>query len=150
MFFLISMHSTATLGIPLTSPALKPTSFKSSSRVKPRAFTSNLISHLHTLYTQSFRTTLAPYVSPRLLAHSLPGLPYKVPSFVRPCRQAFTTRRPPSDTRHCSVTLSRIAEDSRLQPPVGVWTVSQFQCGRSTSQSGYRSSAWWALTPPTT
>ena len=81
MFFLISTHSTATLGVPLTSPTLKPTSIKSSSGVKPRAFTFNLISHLHTLYTQSFRTTLAPYVSPRLLARNLPGLTYKVPSF---------------------------------------------------------------------
>ena len=26
-----------------------------------------------------------------------------------------------------------------LLPPVGVWAVSQSQCGRSTSQSGYRS-----------
>ncbi len=32
-----------------------------------------------------------------------------------------------------------------LLPPVGVWAVSQSQCGRSTSQSGYRSSAWWPL-----
>ena len=32
-------------------------------------------------------------------------------------------------TRHCWVTLSRIAQDSRLQPPVGVWAVSQSQCG---------------------
>ena len=31
-------------------------------------------------------------------------------------------------------------------PPVGVWTVSQFQCGRSPSQVGYRSSPWWAVT----
>ena len=81
MFFLISTHSTATLGVPLTSPTLKPSSFESSSGVKPQAFTSNLKSHLHTLYTQSFRTTLAPYVSPRLLARSLPVLTYKVPSF---------------------------------------------------------------------
>ena len=31
---------------------------------------------------------------------------------------------------------------SPLLPPVGVWAVSQSQCGRSTSQSGYRSSPW--------
>ena len=34
--------------------------------------------------------------------------------------------------------------------PVGVWAVSQSQCGRSPSQVGYRSSAWWAVTSPTT
>ena len=44
-------------------------------------------------------------------------------------RQCFTIRRPSSHTRHCWVTLSRIAQDSRLQPPVGVWAVSQSQCG---------------------
>ena len=70
VFFLISTHSTATLGIPLTSPVLQPCSFMSSSAVEPRAFTHNLQSRLHSLYAQSFRTTLAPYVLPRLLAHS--------------------------------------------------------------------------------
>ena len=44
-------------------------------------------------------------------------------------RQEFTTRRPSSSTRRRSVRLAPIAEDSRLQPPVGVWAVSQSQCG---------------------
>jgi len=39
----------------------------------------------------------------------------------------FTHRSASSITRHRSVILSYIAEDSRLQPPVGVWTVSKFQ-----------------------
>ena len=52
VFLLISTHFTATLGIPLTSPALKKTSFSCNSSVKPRAFTTNLISRLRTLYTQ--------------------------------------------------------------------------------------------------
>ena len=47
----------------------------------------------------------------------------------RSCRQSFTTRRPSSLTRRCCVRLSPIAQDSPLLPPVGVWTVSQFQCG---------------------
>ena len=34
MFLLISTHSTATLGIPLTSPTLKTRSFRCSTRVK--------------------------------------------------------------------------------------------------------------------
>ena len=89
VFFLISTHSNATLGIPLTSPVLKPDSFMSSSAVKPRAFTHNLPSHLHSLYAQSFRTTLAPYVLPRLLAHSLPGLSYRVPSFFVLCDRSL-------------------------------------------------------------
>ena len=81
MFFLISTHSTATLGIPLTSPTLKSTSLECSSGVKPRAFTFHLINRLHSLYAQSFRTTLPPYVSPRLLARSLPEISSMVPSF---------------------------------------------------------------------
>ena len=52
VFLLISTHFTATLGIPLTPPALQPHSFKSSSGVEPRIFTSDLHGHLHSLYTQ--------------------------------------------------------------------------------------------------
>ena len=52
VFLLISTHFTATLGIPLTSPALKNRSFSCSSSVKPRDFTTNLLSRLRTLYTQ--------------------------------------------------------------------------------------------------
>ena len=52
VFLLISTHFTATLGIPLSSPALKNSSFSCSSSVKPRYFTTNLFVHLRTLYTQ--------------------------------------------------------------------------------------------------
>ena len=52
VFLLISTHFTATLGIPLTSPALQLYSFQSSSGVEPRAFTSDLQSRLRSLYTQ--------------------------------------------------------------------------------------------------
>ena len=68
MFLLISTHFTATPGIPLTSTSLKNSSFKCSLKVEPSGFTSDLPSRLRSLYTQSFRTTLAPYVLPRLLA----------------------------------------------------------------------------------
>ena len=57
--------------------------------------------------------------------------------FLLPIRQKFTIRRPSSFTRRCCVRVAPIAQYSPLLPPVGVWTVSQFQCGRSTSQSGY-------------
>ena len=70
VFLLISTHSTATLGIPLTPPALEPDSFGSSAEVEPRNYATNLPSHLRTLYAQSFRITLASYVLPRLLARS--------------------------------------------------------------------------------
>ena len=70
VFFLISTHFTATLGIPPASTSLKNSSFKCSLKVEPSGFTSDLPSRLRSLYTQSFRTTLAPYVLPRLLARS--------------------------------------------------------------------------------
>ena len=70
VFLLISTHFTATLGIPLTSPALKLDSIQSNSHLKCRTFTPDLPSRLRALYAQSFRTTLAPYVLPRLLARS--------------------------------------------------------------------------------
>ena len=57
--------------------------------------------------------------------------------FLRPQQKKFTTRRPSSFTRRCWVRVSPIAQYSPLLPPVGVWAVSQSQCGRSTSQSGY-------------
>ena len=70
VFLPISTHFTATLGIPLTSPALKPYSIQSNSQLKTRTFTPDLHGRLRALYAQSFRTTLAPYVLPRLLARS--------------------------------------------------------------------------------
>ena len=51
------------------------------------------------------------------------------PRLIRLPPQSFTTRRPSSLTRRRCVRLSPIAQDSPLLPPVGVWTVSQFQCG---------------------
>ena len=47
------------------------------------------------------------------------------------------TRRPSSFTRRCWVRVSPIAQYSPLLPPVGVWAISQSQCGRSSSQTGY-------------
>src|SRR4029077_9343935 len=70
VFLLISTHFTATPGIPPSSIALQPTSFRRTSEAEPRAFTSDLADRLHALYAQSIRTTLAPSVLPRLLARS--------------------------------------------------------------------------------
>ena len=62
--------------------------------------------------------------------------------FLRPQRQRFTIRRPSSLTRRRCIRVSSIVQYPPLLPPVGVWAVSQSQCGRPTSQSGYRSRAW--------
>ena len=70
VFLPISTHFTATPGIPITSPALKPYSFNSASILEKWTSTADLYSRLRALYAQSFRTTLAPYVLPRLLARS--------------------------------------------------------------------------------
>ncbi len=69
--------------------------------------------------------------------------------FLLPQGQRVTIRKPSSLTRRCWVRLSPIAQYSPLLPPVGVWAVSQSQCGRSPSQVGYPSLTWWAVTPPT-
>jgi len=66
----------------------------------------------------------------------------QVTSVLPPWEKRFTTRRPSSLTRYCSIRLSPIVENSSLLPPVGVWTVSQFQCGWSSSQTSYWSSPW--------
>ncbi len=47
--------------------------------------------------------------------------------------ESTTTRRPSSYTRHGCIRLAPIVQYSPLLPPVGVWTVSQFQCGWSSS-----------------
>ena len=47
----------------------------------------------------------------------------------RPRRKSFTIRRPSSLTRHCWIRLAPIVQYSPLLPPVGVWAVSQSQCG---------------------
>ena len=52
VFLLISTHFTATLGIPLASPALQQNSFQSNPRVEPWVFTPDLLRRLRSLYTQ--------------------------------------------------------------------------------------------------
>ncbi len=69
--------------------------------------------------------------------------------FFLPFPQSFTIRRPSSLTRHGWIRLAPIVQYSPLLPPVGVWAVSQSQCGWLSSQTSYPSSPWWAITPPT-
>src|SRR3972149_3534107 len=54
-------------------------------------------------------------------------------------QKKFTTRRPSSFTRRRGVRLSSIAHDSRLLPPVGVWSVSQYHSGGTRSHAPYPS-----------
>src|SRR3569623_2544714 len=64
-------------------------------------------------------------------------------------RKSFTTLRPSSLTRHGWIRLSPIVQYSPLLPPVGVWAVSQSQCGCSSSQTSNGSSPWCSITSPT-
>ena len=56
---------------------------------------------------------------------------------------------PYSLTRLGWFRLPPIDQYSSLLPPVGVWSVSQYQCGGPSSQNPYASSPRWAVTPPT-
>ena len=148
MFLLISTHFTATLGIPLSSPTLELHSFGPLTGLSPA------------LLRPTCDAACAPF-TPNNSGQRLPPTYYRGCWHVvsrgfllwyrhyRPRKQNFTTLRPSSFTRRCCVRVSPIAQYSPLLPPVGVWTVSQFQCGRSPSQVGYASSPWWAVTSPT-
>ncbi len=52
VFFRISTNFTSTLGVLLTSPELKISSFEGNSEVEPRDFTPNLDIRLRALYAQ--------------------------------------------------------------------------------------------------
>ncbi len=136
VLFLISTHFTATLGIPLSPPTLQPCSFHPLMGLSP------------TLLRWTCTAACARFTPNNSGQRSLPtyyrGCWHVVSrSFLlkyrhyRPLRQEFTIRKPSSSTRHRCIRVSPIVQYSPLLPPVGVWAVSQSQCGRSTSQSGY-------------
>src|SRR5210317_634098 len=54
-----------------------------------------------------------------------------------PDKSSLQPRRPSSCTRHGWFRLPPIDQYSLLLPPVGVWSVSQYQCGGSSSQTPY-------------
>src|SRR3546814_12175066 len=62
VFFRISTNFTSTLGIPLTSPRFKFSSFKGYSGVEPRAFTSDLKNRLREIGRASCRESVCQYV----------------------------------------------------------------------------------------
>ena len=57
--------------------------------------------------------------------------------FFFPDKSSLQPRGPSSCTRHGWVSLATIAQYSLLLPPVGVWPVSQCQCGGPSSQNPY-------------
>ncbi len=65
-------------------------------------------------------------------------LRYRQPSNRRgffPYKSSLQPRGPSSCTRHGWFRLPSIDQYSLLLPPVGVWSVSQYQCGGSSSQN---------------
>ena len=148
VFFLISTHFTATPGIPLPSPALKRHGFLPITGLSPELSGRTCVPACAPFTPNDSGQRLPPtyyrgcwhVVGRGFLARYRPSRASN--PGTRPRQQSFTARRPSSLTRRCSVRLSPIAEDSPLLPPVGVWAVSQSQCGRSPSQAGYRSSPW--------
>ena len=129
-FLPISTHFTAPPEVPVPPTSLQAGRIGAPSPVEPgdfsdrrtgpptRALSPVIPNNVRTVrLTAAAGTNLARASSRDRSSRSLP-----------PPRQEFTTRRPSSSTRRRSVRLAPIAEDSRLQPPVGVWAVSQSQC----------------------
>ena len=54
---------------------------------------------------------------------------------IAPVQKKFTIHRTLTFTRNGWISLPTIVQYSSLLPPVGVWTVSQFQCGGPSSQN---------------
>src|SRR6478735_7879124 len=76
--------------------------------------------------------------SSRAVSNAIPRLSPGIShlTYTTACAR-FTTRRPSSLTRHCWIRVAPIVQNSPLLPPVGVWAVSQSQCGWSSSQTSY-------------
>ena len=136
VFLLISTHFTATLGIPLTSPYLKKYSFKCLRRLSLRLLHLTYISACEPFTPNNSGQRLPPtYYRGCWHVVSRGFLPWY--RHYLPMGQSFTIRKPSSLTRRRCIRVSSIVQYSPLLPPVGVWTVSQFQCDRSPSQAGY-------------
>jgi hypothetical protein len=129
-FLPISTHFTAPPEVPGPPTSLQTGRFGASSPVEPGAF-SNRRPHpptraLSPVIPNNVSTVRLTAAAGTNLARASSRDRSRLP--LPPPRQEFTTRRPSSSTRRRSVRLAPIAEDSRLQPPVGVWAVSQSQC----------------------
>jgi hypothetical protein len=129
-FLPISTHFTAPPEVPDPPTSLQTGRFGTTSPVEPGAFSIRR-SHpptraLSPVIPNNVRTVRLTAAAGTNLARASSRDRSRLP--LPPPRQEFTTRRPSSSTRRRSVRLAPIAEDSRLQPPVGVWAVSQSQC----------------------
>ena len=129
-FLPISTHFTAPPEVPGPPTSLQTGRFGARSPVEPGDF-SNRRPHpptraLSPVIPNNVRTVRLTAAAGTNLARASSRDRSRLP--LPPPRQEFTTRRPSSSTRRRSVRLAPIAEDSRLQPPVGVWAVSQSQC----------------------
>ena len=129
-FLPISTHFTAPPEVPGPPTPLQAGRFGTTSPVEPGAFSrrrtrppTRALSPVIPNNVRTVRLTAAAGTN-LARASSRDRSSLRLP----PPRQEFTTRRPSSSTRRRSVRLAPIAEDSRLQPPVGVWAVSQSQC----------------------
>ncbi len=129
-FLPISTHFTAPPEVPDPPTSLQTGRFGPTSPVEPGAFRFRR-SHpptraLSPVIPNNVRTVRLTAAAGTNLARASSRDRSRSP--LPPPRQEFTTRRPSSSTRRRSVRLAPIAEDSRLQPPVRVWAVSQSQC----------------------
>ncbi len=149
VFLPISTHFTATLGIPLPSPGLKPCSIFCSSTVELWDFTKDFQGRLRALTPSNSEQRLPPpyyrgcwhgvsrgflvgyrqYQGVLIQGTFVPSDRSLRPEGLHPPRGVACSGFPP---------LTKIPHWS----PVGVWAVSQSQCGRPPSQAGYRSEPW--------
>ena len=132
VFLRISTHFTAPPEVPVPPTSLQAGRLGAPSPVEPgdfsdrrtapptRALSPVIPNNVRTVRLTAAAGTNLARASSRERSRAFRPLPSP--------RQEFTTRRPSSSTRRRSVRLAPIAEDSRLQPPVGVWAVSQSQC----------------------
>ena len=128
VFSPISTHFTATQGIPPAPPSLKPHSFRGSIQLSCM-LSPPTYGAAYAPFTPNNSEQRLPLPYYRGCWHGISrGLLWGYRHHLSP-RQKFTTREPSSFTRRCCVRLSPIAQNSPLLPPVGVWPVSQCQCG---------------------
>ena len=131
-FLPISTHFTAPPEVPGPPTSLQGGRIGAASPVEPGAFSGRRAAPptraLSPVIPNNVRTVRLTAAAGTNLARASSRDQSSPSRGLLPPRQEFTTRRPSSSTRRRSVRLAPIAEDSRLQPPVGVWAVSQSQC----------------------
>ncbi len=131
-FLPISTHFTAPPEVPGPPTSLQGGRIGATSPVEPGAFSDRRAipptRALSPVIPNNVRTVRLTAAAGTNLARASSRDQSSPSRGLLPPRQEFTTRRPSSSTRRRSVRLAPIAEDSRLQPPVGVWAVSQSQC----------------------